>query len=191
MSTQNQCDQMQLKRWNERHLGRAPFPFRSIRRHSDWRVRVEAIVPLKTFALLGCLFLSFAGLSAHTRSVGSSALICLEGFTSEHSCGGTFLRVWLRGEEIHRLDWTIETSRQFIRREYRLEAGRPRSVVETIHQKLDAEGGHLASPRLLSRRRYALAISDPGVHARELQEHAAFLVGDFQTGRRDFTSSAR
>jgi hypothetical protein len=73
-----------------------------------------------------------------------ATLSCFEGPTSEASCSGTALAVFLRGEQVRHLDWSIEMSSRFIRREYYFDSASPRLVIETVHAKFDAQGDLLA-----------------------------------------------
>lgn len=110
----------------------------------------------------------------------------MEGPTSEQSCSGTGMGVYLRGDQIRHLDWTIETSRKFIRRQYYFDGPSPRLVVETIHAKLDEQAERLVNPRLLSIEHYRLDATQPTAYQKELLEHARFLIGDFQKNKKDF-----
>ena len=143
------------------------------------------------------LTICFATLSACV-SVGDSPLesrfsrerarlSCFEGPTSEPSCSGTGLTVFLSGGRVRHLDWTIETSTQFIRRQYYFDGASPRLVVETIHARLDAHAEPLAKPRLLSTEHYRLDAPRPAARQQELIDHATFLIDDFKKHRKDFS----
>ncbi len=122
---------------------------------------------------------------------GAAPLSYYEGATLEQSCGGTGLIVTLRGEQVLHLDWTIETSRKFIRREYDFEGGTARRVVETEFAKHEDQGEYSpANPRLVFKRRIDLTGAHPGKHAQELIEHAQYLVQEFQQRRSEFSQSA-
>jgi len=95
--------------------------------------------------------------------------------------------VYLRGEQVCHLDWTIETSRKFIRRQYYFDGNSPLLVVETIHAKFDAQAEPLSKPRLLSTKHYRLDATLPTMYQKELLDHAKFLMEDFQKNRKDFT----
>jgi hypothetical protein len=114
-------------------------------------------------------------------------LACFEGATSEQSCGGTGMSVYINGDRIRHLDWTIETSSQFIRRQYYFEGASPRLVVETIHAKFDVHGEPLEAPHLLSTEHYRLDQSQPTAQQKEFRDHARFLVNDFSNHRKDFS----
>jgi hypothetical protein len=143
------------------------------------------------------LAICFATLSACASADDSSLqsrftrerakLSCFEGPTSEQSCSGTGLAVFLHGEQVRHLDWTIEMSTQFIRRQFYFDGVSPRLVVETIHAKRDSTGEHLAKPRLLSTARYRLDTPKPNAQEKEFLEHAKFLMDDFKKHRKEFT----
>ncbi len=143
------------------------------------------------------LALLFSGLSA-CISAGDSAqesrfsreraaLTRYDGPTSEPSCSGTGLSVYLSGERVRHLDWTIETSTHFIRRQYYFDGISPRLVVETIHAKIDAHAEPLAKPRFLSTERCRLDAAQPTKKQTELFNHAKFLMDDFSKHRKDFS----
>ncbi len=144
-------------------------------------------------------YICFAALSACATTGDSSlqsgfarersALTCFEGSTSEQSCGGTNLTVYLRGNLVRHLDWTVEMSTRWIRREYYFDGSSPRLVVETIHAKYDAYGEPLATPRLLSIEHYRPDAPQPDAHQKELLDHAQFLIDDFKRHREEFTST--
>ena len=113
-------------------------------------------------------------------------LVCLEGATSEESCGGTGLTVYLEGTKVRHLDWTVEMSNRFVRREYYYEGRALKLVVETIHSKYDAHGDAYPKPHFLSARRYFLDSAKPNERHKEFLEHADFLIRDFQMHRKDF-----
>lgn len=94
--------------------------------------------------------------------------------------------VYLDGDRICHLDWSIETSRQFIRREYFFENAIPKLAVETIHAKLDADAERLAEPRLLSVERYRVDVECLTKRQKELMDHIRFLIKDFQKNRKKF-----
>jgi hypothetical protein len=143
------------------------------------------------------LAICFATLSACASTGDSSlrsrftreraTLSCFEGPTSEPSCSGTGLAVFLSGEQVRHLDWTIEMSTRFIRRQYYFDGTSPRLVVETIHAKFAAQAELLAKPRLLSTEHYRLDAPQPNAHQKELLDHAKFLMDDFKKHRKEFT----
>lgn len=144
---------------------------------------------MKPFPAAAAFFLCTA--VAVAAPEGKAPLSYYQGATSEQSCGGTGLIVSLRGEQVVHLDWTIETSRNFIRREYEFASGIARRVVETEFAKHDDQGEYSpANPRLVFKRRIDLTGAHPGKHAQELIEHAQFLVRDFQQRRSEFSQSA-
>ena len=146
----------------------------------------RAIIALAFSALSGCV--SAGGLPLESRfSHDRAAFTCFEGPTSEPSCSGTGLSVYLSGEQVRHLDWTIETSTRLIRRQYYFDGTSPRLVVETIHAKLDANAEPLAKPRLLSTEHYRLDAPQPTKHQKELLEHAKFLMDDFKKHRKEFS----
>jgi hypothetical protein len=97
------------------------------------------------------------------------------------------MAVYLRGDQIQCLDWTVEMSTKFIREQYYFRRSVPVLVVETIHGKLDAEANQLKSPKLLSVTRYHLDDVGQSNRRKEFLEHAEFLVRDFHDHRSDFT----
>ncbi|MEO6053555.1 MAG: hypothetical protein ABIP97_06045 [Chthoniobacterales bacterium] len=84
------------------------------------------------------------------------------------------------------MDWTIETSREFIRRQYSFNKGKPSSVIETIYWKLDSHGDYYAKPHLQSVKKYRLNVSNPTSKQADLLKHAQFLIHDFQKNRKEF-----
>src|SRR5258708_7415880 len=84
------------------------------------------------------------------------SLTCVEGATSELSCSGTGMTVYLRGDQVHGLEWTVEMSTKYVREQYYFRGSIPVLVVETIHAKLDSEANRLENPKLLSITRYRL-----------------------------------
>jgi hypothetical protein len=109
-----------------------------------------------------------------------------EGATSEPSCSGTNLAVYLRGDVVWHLDWTMETSTQLIRRQYYFDGGSPRLVIETIKATLDSNAERLEKPRLVSTNRYRLDSPQSNARQTELLHHAKFLVEDFKKHRSEF-----
>jgi len=114
-------------------------------------------------------------------------LACHEGATDEESCGGTWLKVYLAGDEIRKMEWDVETSTRLIRREFYFSRGRPQLVIETSYWKLDSSAERLKTPRHEYTRRYWLddrTAGAKGIQVRlELQEHAASLVKEFRANR--------
>jgi hypothetical protein len=147
---------------------------------------------MKRALLLICLATLSACVSAGTSPLESrfsrerAALTCFEGPTSEQSCSGTGLSVYLSGQEVRHLDWTIETSTRFIRRQYYFDATAPRLAVETVHAKLESRAEPLSAPRLLSTERYRLDAPQPSTGQKELRDHAKFLIDDFNKHRKEF-----
>jgi hypothetical protein len=97
------------------------------------------------------------------------------------------LSVYLSGQQVRHLDWTIETSTQFIRRQYYFDGAIPRLVVETIHAKFGSQAEPLSKPRLLSTEPYRLDAPQPNTRQKELRDHAKFLIDDFNKRRKDFS----
>ena len=123
--------------------------------------------------------------SRFSRERGS--LTCFEGATSEQSCSGAGVTVYLRGDQICHLDWTIETSSQFIRRQYFFEGAFPRLVVETIHAKFDEHGEPLREPRYVSAKHYRLGPSETTARQKEFRDHVQLLMNDFRNNRQHFS----
>jgi hypothetical protein len=156
-------------------------------------VRRRYVHPMSR-AILALLFSALSACVGTGDSVQSarfprerSTLARYDGPTSEPSCGGAALSVYLRGEQVRHLDWTIETSTRLIRRQYYFDGTSPRLVVETIHARLDAHGDPLANPRLLSTARYPLDGAPSTKPQKEFLDHARFLVDDFKKHRKDFS----
>ena len=120
--------------------------------------------------------------AAHQKS-----LTCFEGPTDEPSCSGAAVNVYLRGDQIQHLDWTLEMSTKFVRQQFYFRDSRPVLVVETIHAKLDDQANPLKNPKLLSVTRSSLSGAKPDKRGRELLEHAAFLIHYFREHRSDFS----
>jgi hypothetical protein len=114
-------------------------------------------------------------------------LVRYDGPTSEPSCGGTALSVYLRGGQVRRLDWTIETSTRLIRRQYSFAGPSPHLAIETISARLDANAEPLAQPRLLSTKPYHLDAARPTPKQSEFLDHAKFLITDFNEHRKEFS----
>jgi hypothetical protein len=116
-----------------------------------------------------------------------SEMRVLLGETDEPSCGGTWLKVWLLGKEVRKMDWACETSQRFIDREFYFSRGKPQLVIETTYRKLDNSGNRLREPRLECSRRYWLddrSAGPAGVQVRrKLREHADSLVNYFSAHR--------
>jgi hypothetical protein len=112
---------------------------------------------------------------------------CVEGPTNEQSCSGTGMTVYLRGDSVQHLDWTIEMSTKYIRQQYYFRGSAPVLVVETIQAKFDAQANRLEEPRLLSVTRYRLDDAGHGKRRKELLEHADFLLRDFHEHRAEFS----
>jgi hypothetical protein len=114
------------------------------------------------------------------------SLTCVEAPTDEPSCSGAAVDVYLRGDRIQHLDWTLEMSTKFVRQQFYFHGSQPVLVVETIHAKLDDQANPLKTPKLLSVTRYALGGAKPGKRGKELLEHAEFLIHYFREHRSDF-----
>jgi hypothetical protein len=114
---------------------------------------------------------------------------CVEGPTKEPSCSGTGLVVYLRGDQVEHLDWTVEMSTKFVRQQFYFSGSRPVLMVETIHAKLDGQANLLKEPKLLSIMRYRLDDAESGKRKPDFLEHAEFLIHYFHEHRSDFTPS--
>jgi hypothetical protein len=113
-------------------------------------------------------------------------MTCVEGPTDEPSCSGAAMDVYLRGDQIQQLDWTLEMSNKFVRQQFYFRGAQSVLVVETIHAKLDDQANRLKSPKLLSTTRYSLSSAKPEKRRKELLEHAEFLIRYFREHRSDF-----
>jgi hypothetical protein len=116
----------------------------------------------------------------------AAKLTLFDGATDEPSCSGATVAVYLRGDQIQHLDWTLEISTKFVRQQFYFRDSKPVLVVETIHAKLDAQANLLKNPKLLSVVRYPLDGARPGKRGKELLEHAEFLIHYFREHRSDF-----
>src|ERR1044071_9497899 len=115
------------------------------------------------------------------------SLTCIEGPTDEPSCSGAGLGVYLRGDQIQQLDWTVEMSTKFVRQQLYFRDSQPVLVVETIHAKLDDQANRLKTPKLLSVTRYSLTPVRLGKREKEFLEHAEFLIHYFREHRSGFS----
>jgi hypothetical protein len=120
-----------------------------------------------------------------------STLTCMNGPTDEPSCGGTDMDVYLRGEEVRKLDWWVEMSNKWVREEYFFSGSQPVLVIETIEKKYDSHGELLSKPELVSRQRYRLDQVADNARAKKFLEHAQFLLHDFQKHRSEFSPCIR
>ncbi len=96
------------------------------------------------------------------------------------------MAVYLSGDSIRHLDWTMETSTRLMRRQYYFDGAAPCLVVETIHEKFDARAEPLTEPRLVSTRSCRLDASSPPACRREFLDHAEFLMNEFRSHRKEF-----
>jgi hypothetical protein len=115
------------------------------------------------------------------------ALACVSGSTDEPSCSGTDMDVYLRGDEVRKLDWWVEKSNQWVREEYFFRGTRPVLVIETIEKKYDSHAEPLPKPQLVSRTRHPLDQTAKSARIKEFLEHAEFLLRDFQNNRSSFS----
>jgi hypothetical protein len=114
-------------------------------------------------------------------------LACVEASTNEPSCSGTGMAVYLRGDQVQALDWTVEMSTKYIREQYYFRGSVPALVVETIQAKLDSEANRLEKPKLLSITRYRLEDAGQSKRRKEFLKHVEVLLRDFHERRVDFT----
>ena len=131
--------------------------------------------------------LSDTSASERTFARERTTLTCMNGSTDEPSCGGTDLDVYLRGHEVRKLDWWVEMSNKWLREEYFFSGSQPMLVIETIGKKYDSQGEPLSKPELISRKRYRLDQAGNNARAKKFLEHAAFLLGNFQKHRSEFS----
>jgi hypothetical protein len=115
----------------------------------------------------------------------------MNGPTDEPSCGGTDMDVYLRGEEVCKLDWWVEMSNKWVREEYFFSGSQPVLVIETIEKKYDSHGEPLSKPELVSRKPCRLDHAVDNTRAKTFLEHAEFLLHDFQQHRSEFTPCVR
>jgi hypothetical protein len=113
-------------------------------------------------------------------------LVALVGPTSEQSCDGTELVVYLEGEQVRHLDWSMATSSQLIRRQYFFRGSLPIMVIETIHGKRGPDAELLTVPRFISISQYPMNSASPSPPEKEFREHAELLLRDFHEHRDEF-----
>ena len=118
-------------------------------------------------------------------------LTCVNGSTDEPSCGGTDMDVYLRGDEVRKLNWWVEKGNQWVREEYYFRGTRPVLVIETIEKKYDSHAEPLPKPQLVSRTRYRLDQPIDSERIKEFFDHAEFLLRDFQKNRSSFCPCIR
>ncbi len=110
--------------------------------------------------------------------------------TDEPSCGGTWLKVWLVGHEIRKMDWAIETSQGHIDREFYFSRGKPQLVIETGYRNYDNSGKKLYQPKQEYIHRYWLhdrSAGPKGIRVRRtLRKHADSLTKYFSNHKAKF-----
>ena len=97
------------------------------------------------------------------------------------------MTVYLRGDQVHGLEWTVEMSTKYIQEQYYFRGSIPVLVVETIHAKLDSDANRLEKPKLLSITRYRLDEPRQSKRQKEFLKHVEFLLRDFHEHHADFT----
>jgi hypothetical protein len=112
----------------------------------------------------------------------------VEGATDEPSCGGKWLGVYLNGSRIKKLDYSIETSRQLILREYYFAGSDLALVTETVYWLLDKNRYHAERPKLESKHHFSIT-DTPAPKKRELLDHADYLIHFYRHHANDFTRS--
>ena len=112
------------------------------------------------------------------RSSPEKHLTYVEAATDEPSCGGTWLGVYLDGDRIQKLDYSVETSQKFIVDVYSFRNGQPTVVEEKIYRLLDTEGNHTTHPTFESKHRYVL-VGRNTTKIAQLLDHADYLVKYF------------
>jgi hypothetical protein len=122
---------------------------------------------------------------------GRNALMCVNGSTDEASCGGTDMDVYLRGDEVCKIDWWVEMSNKWVREEYFFRGARPVLVIETIERKYDSHAEPLPEPQLVSRTRYRLDQAASSPRVKEFLDHVEFLLRNFQKNRSSFSPCVR
>jgi hypothetical protein len=118
-------------------------------------------------------------------------LACVNGSTNEPSCGGTHMNVYLRGDEVRKLDWWVEMSNKCVRKEYFFRGAQPVFVIETVENKYDSHGEPLPKPQLVSRSRYRLDDAGGDARRKEFRDHAEVLLRDFHMNRSSFSPCVR
>jgi hypothetical protein len=136
------------------------------------------------FALTGCaersLEAKFAAQRAHYRR--------LAGVTDEPSCGGTGVTIFLAGNDVRKVAYSVETSQRLIQRDYYLRDRQPVLVVETSHFLLDQQAERLREPRLEAVNRYSFGepAAIPAHKRKEFQAHVRYLLTYFRDHPDDF-----
>jgi len=115
-------------------------------------------------------------------------LASFEGPTSELSCSGTGLTVFLRGDEVRHLDWYIVTSSYYARRQFYFEGAMPVFVVASVCSRYHSNGGDMEGPMPAKVKSSRLDLEQPNKDQTEMLQHAKFLMGDFRTLRKDFVA---
>ena len=118
-------------------------------------------------------------LGVFPRVLIATAFASANGSTDDPSCGGTDMDVYLRGDELCHLDWSVEMSNKWVREEYFFLGARPVLVIETVEKKHDSHGEPLPKPQLVSRTRHDLLKGPQSADTKKFLEHAEFLLRDF------------
>jgi hypothetical protein len=147
--------------------------------------------PMLWMVLLSIVLVSYADATAHDLEAEFVAhqktYRYVEAATDEPSCGGTWLRVYLDGSRIQKLDYSIETSQKRIMDAYYFVDAKPVLVVETTCRILDNDGHHLKHPELESKRRYNL--NDRSIlKNRRLADHLNYLMQYYRGNADEFVS---
>jgi len=101
----------------------------------------------------------------------------------------------MAGGEIRKMEWEVETSRRFVRRDFYFSRGKGQLVIETSYWLLDASAEHLKKPKFEYSRRYWLNDRSAGKQGtqtrREMQEHAQELAKDFAPNKAKFVKTRK
>ena len=98
------------------------------------------------------------------------------------------MTVFLDGNRIQKISYSIETSRRTIDRDYYFHDEQPVLVVETSHYLLDDQANHLAVPRFEYRRSYRLDKPGevPADKESAYENHVTNLLRYFARHRKEF-----
>ena len=140
-----------------------------------------------------CLVVASGGSRATESPIDSEfarereRLAALVGPTSEQSCDGTELIVYLEGQQVRHLYWSIAMSTQLVRRQYFFSGSSPALIIEKIQAKLGPDAEPLVTPQFMSVRHYPIGSASDRGREKEFRDHAAFLLRDFGEHRSGFT----
>ena len=151
---------------------------------------MRSLLMVTLAVLMVCPTVGLAGLSKIQKEFERQkpGLTRFEGQTSEDSCRGTWLVVYRHDNEIRKMEWQVEGSTQFVERDYFFRHGKPTLAIERSYSRYDSRAHELKHPHLKYTHRIRLPgkASRQSKQARELREHATFLVKDCAANQKDF-----